>query len=426
VALSPQDLIERGELSVTLSLAPERLWVGQEATFTIEIATPRWFGGGTRIKTPSSEDLLLIQRQAFAANSTERRQGQTWVRQRWSLSLFPRRAGELTVPAITLSVAINTSDEGLVQGEIITDPFRFNAHLPAPLVGRSGWLASPMASIKFRSDKSLQNLAIGDAFKITYTLEAQDLMAMMLPPISLPAIPGLGIYPAIPQLKDNSNRGLNSASRSSEFSVVVEAAGQYTIPAQSIEWWNTAEEKLDLLTTEALVITVAAAGQMQKEQAVLAPLWVQPWHHYTALFSTLLLIVLLLLRDTNSIERSAKNVSVSALRKQFAEAIATGQWHSAVAIIYRWLDSRREISLPMLLHEAQQRGSQQSQALSEELEQLFAAAYSQQAVAGNNGSGMQFVALLGWVGTETGDIAKVRRWFRPANKSPLLSLNPID
>lgn len=424
LALSLQDLIDRGELSVKLSLSPQRISVGQQATLTIEIATNRWFGGGTTIKTPLSDDLLLIQRQRFAVNSTERRAGQTWVLQRWSLSLFPRRAGAITVPPIALSFAVNAERDGLVVGALNTAALPFSAYLPESLPADSDWLASPVASINLMSDQTLSNLVIGDAFTLTYTLQAEDLMAMMLPEISLPAIPGLAIYPAIAQLKDDSNRGANSASRSSEFAFVVEAAGQYTIPAQSILWWNTDQQQLQVLATEAQVFTVAAHPPAAR--VGVTAMWLQPWHRYTAVLSVLLLIVLLVRRAQND-NRVLKHRPVKALQRQFAEAIAARQWHNAVAVMYRWVELREEGSLPDLLSEIQLRGSPQQPPddLAEQLERLFTQAYSRENTDQISRDD-QFVALVDWVAAAKRASPGVNRWRRLRKKGPPLQLNPRD
>ena len=85
-------IIASGELQIETSVSPASDAVpGQHMVLTIEIATQRWFAGGTRISLPEVAGLVVLQTDQFAANASERRGGSSWVIQRWSLDLFPQR-----------------------------------------------------------------------------------------------------------------------------------------------------------------------------------------------------------------------------------------------------------------------------------------------------------------------------------------------
>ncbi|MDO6575027.1 hypothetical protein, partial [Staphylococcus pasteuri_A] len=70
--------------------------VKQQAVLYIEVATTRWFTGGTRIGNIDVPNLIAKQRNLLATNYTERRNGETWSRQRWELTLYPQASGEYT------------------------------------------------------------------------------------------------------------------------------------------------------------------------------------------------------------------------------------------------------------------------------------------------------------------------------------------
>jgi len=48
---------------------------GQKVTLTLEIATDRWFAGGTRIGIPEVPGLVILQTEQFASNASETHNG---------------------------------------------------------------------------------------------------------------------------------------------------------------------------------------------------------------------------------------------------------------------------------------------------------------------------------------------------------------
>ena len=71
-ALTPDDLLSQGRLQVESSLSPDQDIVpGQKLRLVLEIATDRWFTGGTRISLPEVPGLVILQTEQFASNASE-------------------------------------------------------------------------------------------------------------------------------------------------------------------------------------------------------------------------------------------------------------------------------------------------------------------------------------------------------------------
>ena len=92
VALAEEQLVQLVEISARL-IPAEGAVPGQRIKLEVTVATPRWFTAGTRIKLPEVPGLLLLQNQDFAANATERRDGESWTVQRWFIDVFATRPG---------------------------------------------------------------------------------------------------------------------------------------------------------------------------------------------------------------------------------------------------------------------------------------------------------------------------------------------
>ena len=259
LALSPADLVRDGRLEITSALFPASDIVpGQKLRLQIEVATATWFTGGTRISIPEVPGLVILQTEQFASNASERRGDQSWIVQRWTLDLYPQRAGEFTVPPMRLTVKVNGGDGGTVEGEVTAPGISFSAIVPAALADVDQWLAAPAFSAAQSFDRDLTGLAVGDAFERTVTFRASDVMGMMLPALPQQPLSGIAAYPLPPTLNNRSNRGSALAERVERVSYVVQQAGSYELPALDFYWWNTAQGKLELVTIPATAIAVQA------------------------------------------------------------------------------------------------------------------------------------------------------------------------
>ena len=257
VANPLRELQAAGHLEVAAILTPDGEVVpGQKLSLTLKIATDRWFAGGTRISIPEVPGLVILQTEQFASNASETRGDQTWVIQRWTLDVYPQRAGEFNIPGIRLRLKVNAAEEGDIAGELYSPPTRFSAIIPAALAEVAQWVAAPEFGVSQQFDRDLDGLQIGDAFTRELRFTASDVMAMMLPGFEPQKVSGLAVYPSPPTLENNSNRGVSSATRSQQISYVVEAQGHYQLPAQEYFWWDTRSGKLQLLSLPAMEFTV--------------------------------------------------------------------------------------------------------------------------------------------------------------------------
>ena len=248
-----------GHLTVHSAIAPGANVVpGQKLGLTIEIATDSWFSGGTRIKIPEVAGLVILQTGQFAANATERRDGVTWVVQRWTLDIYPQQAGNFTVGPIPLQIQIGDS-AGNVEGGTTSPAVSFSVAVPEALEQADFWVAAPQFSVAEAFDRDLEGLEPGDAFERTITFEGSDTMAMMLPAFEAGEIPGLAGYPAPPVLDNYNNRGEVRARRVQSISYVVEAAGEYLLPGQDFFWWDTSSGELRLVSLPANKIHIAGS-----------------------------------------------------------------------------------------------------------------------------------------------------------------------
>jgi len=254
---SVEELLSGRHLEISSELVPASDIVpGQRVELAITIATDRWFTGGTRLEIPEVAGLVILQTNDFASNSSENRNGQSWIIQRWSLDIFPQREGPFTIPAITAMVKVAGLDSNQLEGELHSPELRFQTVIPDSLARVEHWVAAPRYKVSQSFDKDLENLKPGDAFQREIVFEATDVMAMMLPTFEVEELQGLAAYPEPSALTNSSNRGDMIARRVERISYVVEAQGQYQFPARDYFWWDTRSGELQMRFLPAIDINI--------------------------------------------------------------------------------------------------------------------------------------------------------------------------
>ncbi|CAA0078274.1 Uncharacterised protein [Halioglobus japonicus] len=325
---SLQELQASGHLKINSSLKPDSGIVpGQRVELTLETITDTWFTGGTRISIPEVPGLVILQTEQFASNASETRHGQSWVIQRWTLDVFPQRAGDFTIDGVTLQIQINAGEDGNVAGEVRSPPQHFSVAIPESLAEVKHWVAAPQFRVSQSFNHSLKGLTVGDAFEHEVRFEASDVLAMMLPDYDAAQQPGLAAYPFAPTLDNSSNRGQNLASRTERTSYVVEQPGQYLLPAQEYYWWNTQSGKLELLSLPETHIEVTGAAVSEQPTTTRLSISPQQWLLLGAGLALLLGAVLLARRLLRKLPiarwRELLSQQLHRLRALFKPALAT-------------------------------------------------------------------------------------------------------
>lgn len=254
-----EQLVAQGDVRLSVDIEPKGQVVpGQRIQIIIIVETATWFTGGTRIRVPEVPDLVLIQNQQFAVNSTERRGQRTWTQQRWTIDAMALRPGAFVVDPIVLDTHIAASSAETVQGELSTPPLSIEIALPEALAEREAWVASPALSINIETSPE-GPVRVGDAISRLITVRAEDVLAMQLPTPPTVQISGLQHYPDPPVLRNRHNRGAMSSERRDRVTYIAERPGTHRLPGYTIIWWDTRSQSLREVSVAPWDIEVVSA-----------------------------------------------------------------------------------------------------------------------------------------------------------------------
>ncbi len=346
------ELQQADKVRIQVWVEPEQNIIArQQVNLQIEVATDKWFSGGTQIGHFEIKDAIVLQREKFALNSTRSEGEKNWTVQQWTLVVYPQRDGLFEVPAIPLQLSIAGDNAESIIGEVYTQSFNFEATIPEQAVGYTNWVATSRFEIEESFNKTPDELGTGDALVRTIRMSADNLPAMMLPAVKLDDIQGIAVYAKPPQLTDKINRGDYLAQRQQTITYVFEKEGEYSLPKQSFYWWNLEAESYEVIELEEHVLTIggsvrtvgedeqASQGIDKNRLVELAPQLKKAAAILVLLLGLWFLVKKLVKAYKKNKPKKPVQPSESVLRKQFEKACAQKELEKSMGLFYQWLDN---------------------------------------------------------------------------------------
>jgi hypothetical protein len=239
-----------------------------------------------------------VTRASGTVNQTDQRAGVSYAGVRYEFAVFPQEVGLYAISdqKITVTYAADPPQSRIVP--IALPRIAFEAFIPDAAQGLNPFVAAAALTMTQTVKRSSQDLKVGDSLTRTVTVKADGTPAMLLPVIKLAEIDGLALYPAQPSLEDNFDRRTSSlsATRVDEAIYMLEKAGDYTLPAIVLAWWNARDGKVEQAEAGAIVLHVADNPAAQTNATVERGLSRRDWQatiewildHWLSLFALLL------------------------------------------------------------------------------------------------------------------------------------------
>ncbi|MFV0486437.1 MAG: BatD family protein [Vibrio fluvialis] len=219
--------------------------VNEQIILTIDVATTRWFTGGTRIGRVDIPNVIAMQRNQLAVNIIEHDEENTWSHQRWEVTLYPQASGTFVIPPVAVGIQVSASDGQKISGTLYTPSLSFKATLPSGLCGDT-WFAATQVSVEQLWETSADELKVGDAITRKVSVSAQDSLSVLLPNVlKSDSTTEYQTYPQPHQLMDTQTRGDYQSTKIEENVYVAQRGGELTLPDRTFHWWNTKTHRVE-------------------------------------------------------------------------------------------------------------------------------------------------------------------------------------
>lgn len=322
---------------------PDKIWVGQRLDLNVTLLTTSSFTGVPRFDLPKDAGLAMITDDAHPILGTKTIDGVAYIFKQYDISLFPLRAGSLTLPAFTvefgyLDDAGQEMDASLpttaAQMTVLDVP---GADPKLPLV------TATELKVDDRWEPKPDKVVVGDAFTRTITMRATGLPGLALPSLRLPSSDGLAVYARQPQVGTDTARGDFIGKRVETFSLVCQKVGTYTLPEMRIQWWNPTEAVLREVKLPATTLQVApnpalnaSAPQGEAGRAGASAAWV--WAAASLVVVGAVVGLWLLRKKHNRLAR-ANGKTEKALFRLFEHAAVSGNAAETMRTLTQWFDA---------------------------------------------------------------------------------------
>jgi hypothetical protein len=371
-------LVSKAWLEPSEKVAPT-----QQIKLYIELSSPLRFAKSASIKLPDVAGLIVLQQEQFATNYGEMRGSDWWNIQRWELVLYPQKKGEFVIPEIVVKAYLVVEEPNKIQEKILkTTSLSFIARYPddedvdaLSKVERKNFIAATELEVEDSFDRSIYDLELGDAIEREIIITATNSHTVLLPELKQQAYQGLSWYPKLPEKSNTVYRGDYRAEVSYRHDFVAEETGSYIFPELVIAWWNTNEDRLELITLEQQTVVVGGDATVKPvivllSEEQLAEKKREQLFFYAGALLVLLLMVLLLLAFIRYYQRTAEKRALFALLKQAEKQQDEAK---ALSLIYQFLDRQKASDyhwqLQALLEQRQLESKANSRSL---LEKLYA------------------------------------------------------
>lgn len=245
-------------------------WVQSQVVMTLKVfqAIDIVDGG---LDSPSGDN-LTVQRIGEDTQSVEERDGRDYRVTQRRFAVFPQKSGQLSIEPITLSVTV-PADPSRVRGFFSptrkltrrSDAIELNVQ-PRPSANTAWWLPAKALEIQAQWQSDPASAQVDQPLTRTLVMQAQGVLQSQLPEISIPAVEGVSLYAEDPRLAMNGDDSGLIAEQRINWALIPQRSGPLTLPAVTVEWFNTRTGQNETAQLPAETINVAPAATSAKPE----------------------------------------------------------------------------------------------------------------------------------------------------------------
>jgi len=242
---------------IRTTIEPARVVVGQTATLRLLVLGPNYMPAPPVI--PDFQVRNAVTRSLGAVNQTETHDGVTYAGVQYEFAVYPQEPGRFSIANQEVTVTYAPDPPNSTKATIALPRLDFEAFIPDAAQDLDPFIAANALTVEQQVKRSSESLKVGDSVTRSVTFKAEGTPAMLLPPAQFTNIAGLALYPDQRSLSENLDRRTSalSATRIDQATYMLQAAGDYTLPAIEIAWWNAKEERVEHASADAIVLQVA-------------------------------------------------------------------------------------------------------------------------------------------------------------------------
>jgi len=351
--------VTAGHILLRTTVTPQEAWVGQRVVLQVDVLGEDGWAQISRFGEVDLSGAYLIRTDTQGSRLQETIGGVAYTGQSYEFSIYPQLAGTVEVPAIPVEVTTKTwgADATQTVQQKQTSAITIKAKVPPGAEDVVGLISTTHFNAEQQWAPAIDDPKVGDALTRTLTMQAEGVSAMAFTPLQYDDLPGVGIYPAEPTVKDSTDRGSLTGMRAENVTYVFERAGTVTVPDVVLTWWNVSAQKLERVTLPGLELDVAAAAAGGTTAGQVSGIGRFDWRGLVMPGVVLLVLAYLLLRARKTLAqrwrtwRGRRRESEARYYRLVVKSIRSKDAHLALRELMRWLDRVNETGRPAQLQD---------------------------------------------------------------------------
>lgn len=231
--------------------------IGQPVRLHVDVMFPGEMPHPPLVRLGDAAGAQILRFETQAVTIRDRIDGQDYVGQSFEFLVFPRRGGEIAIPAPEVTLLDRNGDPagsaaGKALAMTVTVPPGLDASGPVLVADKV------TASESWSPDPASAGIRTGGAITRTIRRQASGVPALGMAEFRFTAPEGVRVYVDPPVIDDRSNRGTVDGQRTDKVTYVFEKPGNYALPELSQPWWDMASKQARTEALPGLTVTVAA------------------------------------------------------------------------------------------------------------------------------------------------------------------------
>lgn len=243
---------------VKVDVPQDQVWVGQKATFFVQLRGKGPFVGASSFSLPQIPRTVILS-VGNPIVSSEDIEDESWFVRTHEFAVFSQVDGDLVVPSFEVRFSNRDGFTGPEQDHVEQVP-AIQMQIKRPTGSDPGafLVTTDSLAVEEKWEPTPGKATQGDVFhrRITQRADQVSGMALAPPPTSVPD--GVRVHFEDPEIEDETERGDFTGTRIDRITYVVEEAGQLTLPAVKYVWWKPESEQFGSKTLPIATFEVAA------------------------------------------------------------------------------------------------------------------------------------------------------------------------
>lgn len=181
-------------------------------------------------------------------------------------AIYPQSSGKLIIPSLTYNVSTGGQRDlwSQIYGNRQNNLLRLRSEeqqldinaMPSQFAG-APWLPARKITLSEHWSASRDQLKVGEPVTRSITITAEGLTAGQISPLTPDNIDGLTFYPDQAQTDEQKTAEGVTGTRIETFAIVPNRSGEFTLPAITLNWWDTSANKMQTAQLPETVVNVA-------------------------------------------------------------------------------------------------------------------------------------------------------------------------